>query len=178
MDSRLLYSGLILLVACERAVELVLSRRNAARSIARGGVEHGRGHYPWMVGVHTLFLLACPLEVWWLGRRFEARLGIPMLALVAAAMGLRYWAVTTLGERWNTRVIVEPGLTLIAAGPYRYLRHPNYLAVVIEILALPLVHSAWITATAFSLTNAVVLQTRIRVEEAALADAAMAQESG
>ncbi|MEE2778533.1 MAG: isoprenylcysteine carboxylmethyltransferase family protein [Acidobacteriota bacterium] len=169
MDSRLLYSGLVLLVACERVVELGLSRRNAARAIARGAVEHGRGHYPWMVVAHTLFLLACPLEVWWLGRPFDARLGIPMLALVAAAMGLRYWAVTSLGERWNTRVIVQPGLVPVAAGPYRYLRHPNYLAVVVEILALPLVHSAWITAIAFSLTNVMILQTRIRVEDAALA---------
>lgn len=169
MDSRLLYGGLILLVAGERGVELVLSRRNASRAMARGGIEHGRGHYPWMVAAHTLFLFSCPLEVWWLGRRFNAGLGVPMLVLVVAAMALRYWAVSTLGERWNTRVIVVPGLEPISAGPYRYLRHPNYLAVVVEIVALPLVHSAWISAFAFSLINAAILSARIPVEDAALA---------
>ena len=91
-----------------------------------------------------------------------------MLILVALSMSLRYWAISSLGRRWNTRVVVLPGVPLVAAGPYRYLRHPNYVAVIVEIFALPLVHSAWLTAVVFTLLDLVVLRTRIAVEERAL----------
>ena len=95
--------------------------------------------------------------------------------LVALSMSLRYWAISSLGRRWNTRVVVLPGVPLEAAGPYRHLRHPNYLAVVIEIFALPLVHSAWLTAIVFSVLNLIVLRTRIAVEERALSFRAAGQ---
>ncbi len=91
-----------------------------------------------------------------------------MLALVVLAQGLRWWCITTLGPHWNTRVIVVPGAPLVAAGPYRLLRHPNYVAVVVEGAALPLVHTAWVTAVAFTALNLVLLSVRIRVEEQAL----------
>ena len=94
-----------------------------------------------------------------------------MLALVLGSQGLRWWCVRTLGRHWNIRVIVVPGMTLVASGPYRWFRHPNYVAVVVEGFALPLVHNAWITAAVFSVLNLFLLRTRIKVEEAALVEA-------
>lgn len=162
------YTVLVLAVASERLVELHVARRNAAWTLARAGVEHGRGHYPVMVVLHTGLLVCCLLEPVLAGRPFLPVLGWPMLALVVLAQALRWWCVTTLGPFWNTRVIVVPGARLVAAGPYRFLRHPNYLAVVVEIAALPLVHSAWLTAAAFTLANAALLTVRVRCENTAL----------
>lgn len=165
-----LYLGLVGLVALERLVELGLSTRNARRALAAGGIEaESRGFYAAMVGVHAAFLLAAPLEAALFRRPFVPALGWPMLALVALAMALRYWAIAALGERWNTRVIVVPGLPAVVAGPYRFVRHPNYVAVIVEMFALPLVHSAWVTAIVFSAANAWLLARRIAHEEAALA---------
>ena len=109
-------------------------------------------------------------EVVYGNRPFLPWLGWPMLVLVLLSQALRYWCITTLGMQWNTRVIVVPGLTLVTRGPYRWLRHPNYLAVVVEGFALPLVHTAWITAAGFTVLNAVLLLGfRIPTEERALA---------
>ena len=177
MDSRLLFLLLILAVAGERLYELVLSLRNGRRAQAQGGVESGQGHYPWLVSVHTLLLIAAPLEVWLLDRRFQPALGGPMFAVVLGTMALRYWAIAALGERWNTRVIVMPGVPAVATGPYRFLRHPNYVAVTLEVAALPLVHTAWITALMFSALNAVLLRVRIVTEERALAAHSSYQET-
>jgi methyltransferase len=163
------YYLLILAVGAERLAELVVSKRHARWALERGGVEHGRGHYPFMVAVHTGLLLGCVLEVWLLQPPFIPLLGWTMLALVLAGQALRWWCVATLGQRWNTLVIVVPGMPLVDKGPYRWLKHPNYVAVVVEGIALPLVHSAWITALAFTAVNAVVLSVRIRVENRALA---------
>jgi len=163
------YVLLILAVAAERLVELALSTRNARRAFVRGGVEaESRRFYAAMVLAHALFLVAAPLEVALAGRPFLAALGWPMLLLAGAAMALRYWAIAALGERWNTRVVVVPGEPAVTAGPYRYLRHPNYVAVVVEMVALPLVHTAWVTALVFSAANALLLARRIVHEEAAL----------
>ncbi|MER5642099.1 isoprenylcysteine carboxylmethyltransferase family protein [Kitasatospora sp. NPDC002227] len=163
------YLLLIALTALERLAELRLARRNAAWSRARGGVEHGPGHYPVMVLLHTGLLLGCVLEPLVAARPFVPALGWPMLALALAAQGLRWWCIATLGPRWNTRVIVVPGLPLVRTGPYRWLAHPNYLAVLAEGLALPLVHTAWLTATAFTLLNLALLAVRLRCENTALA---------
>jgi methyltransferase len=163
-----LYLALVTLVGAERLVELRLAARNARRARARGGLEFGRGHYRTMRLLHLAFLVSCPLEVLLLGRPFIAWLGWPMLAVVGCTMALRYWIVATLGDRWNTRVIVVPGDEPVRAGPYRWLRHPNYAGVVLELAALPLVHTAWLTALVFSVANALLLRVRIRVEEAAL----------
>ncbi len=123
-----------------------------------------------MVALHTGLLLACLAEVWLLDRPFLPWLGWPMLVLVVASQALRWWCIATLGPRWNTRVIVVPGLPLVARGPYRWLHHPNYVAVVVEGFALPLVHSAWITALVFTVLNAVLLLAfRIPCENRALA---------
>jgi len=169
LDTRSLYTLLVLLVALGRLVELRIAKRNLRALLARGGVEAAPGHYPWMVLLHTAFLVCCPLEVWLLDRPFLPALGVPMLLLAVLATGLRYWVISTLDGRWTTRIVVLPGASPVTGGPYRFLRHPNYLAVITEMFALPLVHTAWITAAVFSLLNGLLLRTRIRAEEAALA---------
>lgn len=168
----LLYTALVALVGAERVAELVVSRRNAAWSLRHGGVETGRGHYGVMVVLHAGLLVGAVAEVWIRRPAVYPVLAATMLAVVLMAQALRWWCIGTLGRQWNTRVIVTPGLPLVRRGPYRWLRHPNYVAVVAEGLALPLVHSAWITATVFTALNAVLLTVRIRVENAALASAA------
>lgn len=168
-----LYVALVGATALERLAELVVSARNARWSFARGGVESGRGHFPAMVALHTGLLVACVAEAALADRPFLPWLGWPMLVLVLASQGLRWWCIATLGPRWNTRVIVVPDLPLVDRGPYRWLRHPNYVAVVVEGFALPLVHTCWVTALAFTVLNAVLLlRFRIPAEERALALAA------
>jgi methyltransferase len=171
MSSQMWFTLLIAAVAVERLVELVISKRHARWALAAGGVEHGRRHYPAMVAIHTGLLVGVLVEVWVADRPFLPALGWSMLALAAASQALRWWCVGTLGRRWNTLVIVVPGLPLVDRGPYRFLRHPNYVAVVIEGFALPLVHTAWWTAVLFTLANAAVLAVRLRVENAALRSA-------
>jgi methyltransferase len=122
-----------------------------------------------MVVLHTGLLVACLIEA--AHRSFIPALGWPMIAVVVLAQALRWWCIAVLGPRWNTRVIVVPGLPLVERGPYRWLRHPNYVAVVLEGIALPLVHSAWITAVVFTVVNAGLLRVRISSENAALAQA-------
>lgn len=161
------YLLLIVAVAVERLAELVVSQRNRAWSRARGGVEFGARHYPAMVILHTGLLAGCVVEA--LHRPFIPALGWPMLAIVLCAQGLRWWCIATLGPQWNTRVIVVPGAPRVTGGPYRFLSHPNYVAVVLEGVALPMVHTAWITAIVFTVLNAALLRTRITVENDALA---------
>ncbi|MER7981724.1 isoprenylcysteine carboxylmethyltransferase family protein [Streptomyces sp. NPDC095817] len=167
------YGLLVAVVAAERVAELVVARRNERWSVARGATVAGQGHYPAMVALHTGLLAGCLAEVWLAGRPFVPALAWPMPAVLAAAQGLRWWCIRSLGPRWNTRVIVVPGLPLVAKGPYRWrrLRHPNYVAVVAEGVALPLVHTAWVTAVLFTVLNAVLLRVRIRCENRALASA-------
>lgn len=165
------YVALVVAVGLERLAELVVSKRNAAWSFARGGREYGAGHYPAMVVLHTGLLIGCVVEVLVLDRPFVPWLGWPMLALVLASQGLRWNCIATLGRQWNTRVIITPGLSLVRTGPYRWFGHPNYVAVVIEGAALPLVHAAWVTAGVFTALNAALLTVRLRVENAALAAA-------
>jgi methyltransferase len=163
------YALLIAAVGVERLVELVVSKRNWAWSADRGGTEFGAGHYPVMVVLHVGLLAGCLIEVIAMHRPFVPSLGWPMLAVVLAAQALRWWCIATLGHQWNTRVIVVPGAPRVTRGPYRLIPHPNYVAVVIEGIALPLVHSAWITAVAFTVLNAAVLRIRLKVENDALA---------
>jgi len=163
------YLGFLGLLAAERVAELVLSTRNARRLLARGAVEHGRGHYLPMVAFHGAFLVACAAEAVAFPRPPSAA---ALLALLGALMaqGLRWWAVAALGERWCTRVLVPPGAPPVVGGPYRWLRHPNYLAVVLEMACVPLAWGSWRSAIAFSLGNAALLAVRIRAEERALGE--------
>ncbi|ANI38239.1 isoprenylcysteine carboxyl methyltransferase family protein [Mycolicibacterium vaccae] len=171
----LAYTVLIAAVAFERVAELVVSQRNLQWSRERGGVEFGASHYPLMVALHTGLLAACLFEA--AHREFVPVLGWSMFALVLAAQGLRWWCITTLGHQWNTRVVVVPGAGRVTGGPYRFLTHPNYVAVVVEGIALPLVHSAWITTLVFTALNAALLRSRITVEDKALQSLARSQSA-
>ena len=165
-----IYLGYLALLGVERLVEMTISKRNAAWALARGGVERGQRHFKVMTLLHSSFFVGCVAEVLLLPRPFVPALGYPMLTLALVAQGLRYWAVSTLGRRWNVRVIVVPGAAPVSHGPYRFIRHPNYLAVILEGVAVPLIHTAWITALTFSLLNAALLRVRIRCEEQTLSE--------
>jgi methyltransferase len=168
----LFFFALVAAVAVERIFEMLLSARNARRAFARGGVEaESRGFYLLMVAAHVAFLAGGPIEVRLLDRPFVPPVAIVATWLVLLTMALRYWAILTLGERWNTRVIVIPGLPAVASGPYRLVRHPNYVAVAVEVAVLPLVHCAWVTAILATLANGLLLAARIRHEESALESA-------
>ncbi len=169
MTTLVAFTVLVGVVGLERIAELVVSVRNAAWSKERCGVETGQGHFPFMVVLHTGLLVGALVEAWVRRPDVPSLLAWSMLGLVVASQALRWWCIASLGRRWNTRVIVVPGLPPVRSGPYRLLRHPNYVAVVIEGLALPLVHAAWITAVVFTVLNAGLLAVRIRAEEAALA---------
>ncbi len=169
MTTLLAFTILVALVGVERVAELVVSVRNAAWSKERGGVESGQGHFPFMVVLHTGLLVGALVEAWVRRPDVPSVLAWSMLALVVASQALRWWCIGTLGRRWNTRVIIVPGLPPVTGGPYRLTRHPNYVAVVVEGIALPLVHAAWITALVFTVLNAGLLAVRIRVEDRALA---------
>ena len=166
MNVVLLVAG-VMLVAVQRLLELWYSRRNERRLRARGAVERGRGHFPAMVAIHTLWLVSTLVEgllrgpeppVWW---------PVPLAAFLLV-QPLRYWAILTLGVNWNVRVLVVPGGKLVKNGPYRYFPHPNYVVVAVEVLTFPLIFGAWITAVVFSLLNAALLYLRIRTENRAL----------
>ncbi|QKW40215.1 isoprenylcysteine carboxyl methyltransferase family protein [Actinomadura sp. NAK00032] len=165
------YGVLIGLVAAERLAELAVARRNRAWALRNGGVEHGRRHYPLIAAAHAGLLGGALLEARRGRSPFIPALGWPMLAVALSSQALRWWCITSLGKRWNTRVIVVPGMPLVERGPYRRLRHPNYVAVVAEGAALPLVHTGWRTALLFTATNLCLLRTRIRVENEALGHA-------
>ena len=162
------YTGLIALTALERLLEVRVSNRNGAESLRRGGQEYGRSHYPFMVFLHTAFLVGCVAEVWLFQRSFSPVWGAVWLSIAVACQALRWWVIQTLGFQWNTRVIVVPGLPRVTGGPFKYLSHPNYLAVVLEGIALPMIHNAYGTAIVFTLLNAALLTVRIRVENRAL----------
>lgn len=168
--SVVLYIVFILLTGGERIVELVVSKRNAALALSRGGREYGQRHFPWMVALHTGLLLACIAEVVLAGRPFIPALGWPMLAIALLCQVGRYSVIHSLGAQWNTRVIVIPGAARVRArGLYRLMPHPNYVIVAVEGVALPLVHTAWVTAIAFTVLNAVLLLGfRIPTEDRAL----------
>ncbi len=153
-----------LLVALQRLAELGYARRNARRLLAAGGVEHGAGHYPLFVALHGAWLAALFVLV-----PAEAPADWGLLGLYGLLQLGRLWVIASLGGRWTTRVIAVPGAPLVTRGPYRLLRHPNYLVVALEIPVLPLAFGAWQIALGFGLANLALLAWRIRVEEQALA---------
>ncbi len=161
----------IALVTLLRLAELAHARRNTARLMARGAIEHGRGHYPVIVTLHAGWLTALAVLV-----PPDTPPQWPWLAVFAALQIARVWIIASLGSYWTTRIITLPDAPLVRRGPYRFLRHPNYLVVVGEIAVLPLAFGAWRIALAFSVLNALILAWRIRVEQAALASRAAARE--
>ena len=169
------YTLFVLATGLERLYELRISKRNAAIAMAQGGKEYGQSHFPWMVALHAGLLVGAVAEVWIFDRPFIIWLGIPMLIITLACQFARYRIISTLGWQWNTRVIVVPGAPRVRRGLYRFhwLRHPNYWIVVIEGIALPMIHTAWITATVFTVLNAILLfGFRIPTENEALEELA------
>jgi methyltransferase len=163
------FTILIILVAIERVVELTVSKRNLSWSKDHGGIEFSFGHYPFMVILHTCLLVGSLAEIYLFKPKLIPGLAWTMFVLVIASQILRWWCVTTLGRRWNTRIVIVPNLPPVTSGPYKYLAHPNYIAVIIEGFALPMVGSSWITATVFTSLNIPLLIVRIRAENRALA---------
>jgi len=160
----------IVIVVAERIGELAWSARTARRLAARGGREVAAAHFPLLVALHVLYPLVLIAEVVWLGARPSS--WWPMwLVLWLGAQALRFAAIHALGDRWNVRIWTVPGEPRVRRGLYRWLRHPNYLAVIIELMAGPMLFGAWRTAFAISTLNALALRVRIRAEEAALAEA-------
>ena len=169
MSGYIAFTILLVVVAIERTVELVISKRNLRWSFAQGGIEFGRSHYKYMVALHAFLLGGSLAEVWYFQPTLIPTLSWIMFLLAIASQALRWWCITTLGKRWNTLVVIIPGTPVCKTGPYKWFKHPNYVAVVIEGFALPLVGFAWRTALIFSFLNVFVLTARLRSENAALA---------
>jgi methyltransferase len=168
--SRGIFLAILAALVAERIFELWLSNRNARLAFARGGIELGRGQYRIIVAFHTLFIAACAMGAMRYAPAFPSALSIAALAGEIAAQALRYWSIATLGQNWNTRVIVIPDMEPVTSGPYRYVRHPNYVAVVIEIACVPLIRGLVTIAVVFSIGNALLLALRIPLEERALGE--------
>jgi methyltransferase len=166
--TRTLFTLLVAAVAVQRLAELRRSRRHEAALRAAGAHEHARWQVPMLAAVHTAWLVAACVEVWWLEPPFRPTLAAIAFAGLAAGQGLRYAAMSALGPRWTISVLTLPAAPPVATDVYRYLRHPNYVGVVFEIAALPLVHGAVWTAAIASVVNAAALACRIRAEERAL----------
>lgn len=168
MVTRWLFTALVLAVLMQRILEARVSRRNARRLLAAGGRESARGQFRAMLVLHPAWIAAMLVEVWVLERQPIAWVAALGFIAFLAGQSLRLLAIRTLGPRWSARIITMPSAQPVTGGIYRYLRHPNYLGVVLEIAGLPLVHGAWLTAIVASLANALVLLFRIPAEEAAL----------
>ena len=159
---QLLIAGLLLLATLQRLIELVIATRNTRALLAEGAYEVGRGHYPAIVFLHTTWL-----AVLWGFFLFDLTLFQAWAAIAYLLVQvLRLWTLVSLGRYWTTRIIVVPNAPLVRKGPYRFIRHPNYLVVVLEIALLPLALDSWPLALGFSIVNAIVLAWRIRTESA------------
>ena len=166
------YDALLAVVVVERLCELVVAARHSRWAFARGGMQYAQGHYPAMVALHIGLLVGCFVEPRVRDDDPPLLLALTAVAVVVAANVLRWWCIRTLGNLWNTRIVIVPGEPLVATGPYALMRHPNYVAVAAEGLALPIAGGAWITAAAFTVLNAVLLLAfRIPAEERALRSA-------
>jgi methyltransferase len=162
------YVGLLTVVALFRGVELLISRRHQQALDRLGAHTATDPHFVWMVALHAAILIGAALEVILLRRPFIPLLAIASGAVVVLANALRWWVIYTLGTHWNVRVVDSAGLGVITSGPFRVIRHPNYVAVFLELAALPLVHTAWVTALVGSAAHVWVLSKRLVVEEALL----------
>lgn len=168
MESRIAFTMIVLLVALQRLGELRRSARNEAQLRAVGGIEHAPAQMKWMRGLHASWLLAMPVEVWWFRAPFIPALAASAMLVFGLGQCLRMLAIRELGARWTVTIMTVPGEEARSTGPFKYIRHPNYLGVALEIAALPLIHGAWVTALIATLGNAILLRARIRAEESAL----------
>ncbi len=163
------YVFLVLAVAVQRGLEVRLSRMNESDLKARGGTEHAAEQLPFMFALHALWAISALLEVVLLQRPFHRWLALLALAVFCAGQALRFAAMRALGKRWTIKVITVSGEPPVSTGVFRYLRHPNYLGVILEVAALPMIHTAYLTAIVFSVANAILLRRRVHAEERALA---------
>jgi len=163
-----LFLGLLLAVGLLRLVEMRISRRHQKEMASRGAEKVDEPKFRWMVLLHTAVLIGAALEVVFLKRPFLPWLAAPMFAIFIAANALRWWVIRSLGEHWNVQVVDSTRLGVVTSGPFRYVRHPNYAAVFSELLALPLIHTAWITSIAGAIAHIGVLAQRLSTEERVL----------
>ena len=168
MVTQLLFSALIALLIIQRLFELRLSKKNEKKIREKGGKEFDAGHYPWMVFLHSSWFVCMLVEVWLLPTPFVWWVCIVSLVFSFLGQFFRYLAIRTLGWRWSTRIMIVPNTPLVTTGIYQYIRHPNYLGVILEIAFVPLIHGAWRTALLFSFANGILLWIRIKAEEKAL----------
>ena len=162
------FLGLLVAVALLRLVELRISKRHQQEMAARGAAKINEPKFRWMVLLHTAVLLGAALEVVFLRRPFLPWLAAPMFVIFLTANAVRWWVIRSLGEHWNVQVVDSTRLGVVTSGPFRYVRHPNYAAVFAEMLALPLIHTAWITAVAGTIAHIGVLAQRLSTEERVL----------
>lgn len=154
-------------VILQRLIELVIAKKNEKKSLAAGGIEYDKKGYSVIVVMHVLFFISFITEYFYFEHTLN-KFWIVFLILFIAAQVLRYWAIASLGSMWNTRIIIVPGSKLVQYGPYRYFKHPNYMAVITELAVLPLMFSCFFTAIIFSAVNLLLLKRRIAIEEDAL----------
>jgi methyltransferase len=170
LTTKVIFLGIITSILLQRVLEMRLSQGNEARIIAQGGREHAPEHFWVMKLLHASWIFAMGIEVFWLDRPFIPGLAVVGFIGLLVGQSLRYAAILTLGNRWTVRVMTLPNAPAVNQGIYRYVRHPNYLGVILEIAAVPLIHTAYITSIFFTLANALLLLTRIRSEERALSE--------
>jgi len=165
-----IFYAFILFIALQRIFEVIVSQRHEKAILARGGREHAPGHFIFMKLIHIFWLIAMPLEVYIFDRNFSWYFFIPALVLTFFGQALRYAAISTLKERWTVRIMTIPDAPPVVGGIFRYVRHPNYIGVILEIMAIPMLHSAYLTALVFSVLNGLLLLVRIGAEEKALSE--------
>ena len=163
----MLFYIIITIVIIQRLVELLIAKRNEKWMRSQGAFEAGAGHYPIMVMMHIAFFISLLLEVLVINKPLSP-LWIPLLSLFLIAQIARVWCLTSLGKFWNTKIILLPGAEVVKKGPYKFIRHPNYVIVTTELLVLPLLFSAYFSAFVFSFLNLWMLSVRIPTEEKAL----------
>lgn len=166
--SQIAYVALLLAIAALRLIELRVSRRNQSRLATHGAEQIAEPRYALMVALHAGILVASAAEVILLQRPFLPVLAMAMAVLLAATNGVRWWVIRTLAGRWSVRVLTPSRLGIIASGPFHYVRHPNYAAVFTEMIAIPLLHTAWLSALIGGVIHILVLRSRIALEESVL----------
>lgn len=166
----LLFYIIISLVIIQRITEVFIAKQNEKKMLAQGAYEVGASHYPYMVALHVSFFVSLIAEVLIFERGISPLFPL-FLLIFLFVQGLRIWCLTTLGTFWNTKIIILPGARVVSKGPYLFIKHPNYVVVCIEIVLLPLMFQAYITALCFTLLNLAMLSVRIPLEEKALSEA-------
>ncbi len=165
-----MFAVIVTLVIIQRLIEVVIARRNEKKMLAKGAYEVGASHYPVMITLHVSFFLALIIEVIYVDRGLSPIFPY-LLGIFLVVQALRVWCLASLGQFWNTKIIILPGANVVAKGPYTFIRHPNYVVVCTEILLLPLMFQAYFTAILFTLLNFAMLSVRIPMEEKALIEA-------